>query len=362
MGNCRCNLIIYISQDPAPPPAAPRLRRPMGGQQRERGGARRQLVLVHFPTKKGLTNKKKFLLTGTGQPTTTAPTQVGIFLHIFCFPICVFYLWFHSDDYLELYVDTIKARVEAEDPSRPFLVSSPTNGIESEDEGYLVKIGKRVFFLKKFLSFLGNQSPLTPVTPTSGTSTTTTTPTTTGITRFTRQTGSHPSMGSRWGILIFNTIFFPFLKKTGKLTCVDWRKLLLTVLPILRGAPQILWGGGLEALLRLHIPRTQFGSTLLQRWKIFFIAEGRESKLGFAFSRMKYFRPFFPAEAAPPERERGASGTGFENMEKKSSLKMCEIHLCADWDEDGPPLRTGIGHRGGIQGVPLPGADIPGLN
>ena len=85
-------ILLFISQDPAPPPAAPRLRRPMGGQQRERGGARRQLVLVHFPTKKGLTNKKKFLLTGTGQPTTTAPTQVGIFLHIFCFPICVFYL------------------------------------------------------------------------------------------------------------------------------------------------------------------------------------------------------------------------------------------------------------------------------
>ncbi len=46
-------------------------------------------------------------------------------------------------------MDTIKARVEAEDPSRPFLVSSPTNGIESEDEGYLVKIGKLGCFFKK---------------------------------------------------------------------------------------------------------------------------------------------------------------------------------------------------------------------
>ncbi len=69
----------------------------------------------------------------------------------------------YAEDYVALYVDTLKQRVEAEDPSRSFLVSkkelqtyctvkllltnniscvnvkvsSPTNGVESEEEGYL---------------------------------------------------------------------------------------------------------------------------------------------------------------------------------------------------------------------------------
>ncbi|XP_037098092.1 beta-mannosidase [Syngnathus acus] len=54
--------------------------------------------------------------------------------------------WFHIPiwkrpvyfkDYVTLYVDNIMAVVKQEDPSRPFLVSSPTNGAESEREGYV---------------------------------------------------------------------------------------------------------------------------------------------------------------------------------------------------------------------------------
>uniref|UniRef100_A0A8C5NAY2 Beta-mannosidase n=1 Tax=Gouania willdenowi TaxID=441366 RepID=A0A8C5NAY2_GOUWI len=40
-------------------------------------------------------------------------------------------------DYVTLYVDNIKKLVEEEDQSRPFLVSSPTNGAESEQEGWV---------------------------------------------------------------------------------------------------------------------------------------------------------------------------------------------------------------------------------
>ncbi|XP_061699522.1 beta-mannosidase isoform X3 [Syngnathoides biaculeatus] len=40
-------------------------------------------------------------------------------------------------DYVSLYVDNVMALVKQEDPSRPFLVSSPTNGAESEREGYV---------------------------------------------------------------------------------------------------------------------------------------------------------------------------------------------------------------------------------
>ncbi|XP_061651475.1 beta-mannosidase [Phyllopteryx taeniolatus] len=54
--------------------------------------------------------------------------------------------WFHIPswrrpvylkDYVKLYVDNIMALVKQEDPGRPFLVSSPTNGAESEREGYV---------------------------------------------------------------------------------------------------------------------------------------------------------------------------------------------------------------------------------
>uniref|UniRef100_A0A3Q3XH45 Beta-mannosidase n=1 Tax=Mola mola TaxID=94237 RepID=A0A3Q3XH45_MOLML len=40
-------------------------------------------------------------------------------------------------DYVTLYVDNIRAIVQKEDQSRPFLVSSPTNGAESEQEGWV---------------------------------------------------------------------------------------------------------------------------------------------------------------------------------------------------------------------------------
>ncbi|XP_077419388.1 beta-mannosidase [Vanacampus margaritifer] len=56
--------------------------------------------------------------------------------------------WFHIPDwqrpvylkdYVTLYVDNIMAIVKQEDPSRPFLVSSPTNGAESKQEGYVAR-------------------------------------------------------------------------------------------------------------------------------------------------------------------------------------------------------------------------------
>uniref|UniRef100_A0AAZ3R820 Beta-mannosidase n=1 Tax=Oncorhynchus tshawytscha TaxID=74940 RepID=A0AAZ3R820_ONCTS len=40
-------------------------------------------------------------------------------------------------DYVTLYVDNIRAIVQKEDGSRPFLVSSPTNGVESQQEGWV---------------------------------------------------------------------------------------------------------------------------------------------------------------------------------------------------------------------------------
>lgn len=38
---------------------------------------------------------------------------------------------------MELYVNTIRKEVLANDQSRPFLVSSPTNGLQSEKDGYV---------------------------------------------------------------------------------------------------------------------------------------------------------------------------------------------------------------------------------
>lgn len=43
----------------------------------------------------------------------------------------------YKTDYIELYVKTIQQVVEHEDQSRPYLTSSPTNGVESIDEGYV---------------------------------------------------------------------------------------------------------------------------------------------------------------------------------------------------------------------------------
>ena len=42
----------------------------------------------------------------------------------------------YKEDYLRLYKDTIQKTVSVEDPSRPFLMSSPSNGIiETENAG-----------------------------------------------------------------------------------------------------------------------------------------------------------------------------------------------------------------------------------
>ncbi|PNF17252.1 Beta-mannosidase [Cryptotermes secundus] len=45
----------------------------------------------------------------------------------------------YKADYIKLYVDTIRPVVLAEDSTRPYIVSSPTNGIESEREGYIAE-------------------------------------------------------------------------------------------------------------------------------------------------------------------------------------------------------------------------------
>lgn len=43
----------------------------------------------------------------------------------------------YKQDYVKLYVDTIKPIVEANDPTRTYVVSSPSNGIKSEEEGFV---------------------------------------------------------------------------------------------------------------------------------------------------------------------------------------------------------------------------------
>lgn len=45
----------------------------------------------------------------------------------------------YKKEYIKLYVDTIKPIVEALDPGRRYLVSSPSNGLESEKEGYIAE-------------------------------------------------------------------------------------------------------------------------------------------------------------------------------------------------------------------------------
>lgn len=46
---------------------------------------------------------------------------------------------FFVSDYIALYVKTIRKIVTEEDPTRNYLVSSPTNGLESEKENYIAK-------------------------------------------------------------------------------------------------------------------------------------------------------------------------------------------------------------------------------
>lgn len=45
----------------------------------------------------------------------------------------------YRQDYIILYVDTIREIVRKEDPSRPFVVSSPSNGKASEEEGHIAR-------------------------------------------------------------------------------------------------------------------------------------------------------------------------------------------------------------------------------
>jgi len=39
----------------------------------------------------------------------------------------------------KLYIDTIRETLEEEDKSRPFLSSSPSNGVDTEKEGWIAK-------------------------------------------------------------------------------------------------------------------------------------------------------------------------------------------------------------------------------
>ncbi|KAH3701562.1 hypothetical protein DPMN_076550 [Dreissena polymorpha] len=43
----------------------------------------------------------------------------------------------YKADYLKLYIDTVRSIVMAEDTSRPFLASSPSNGVETQAEGWV---------------------------------------------------------------------------------------------------------------------------------------------------------------------------------------------------------------------------------
>ncbi|XP_059478793.1 beta-mannosidase [Neocloeon triangulifer] len=43
----------------------------------------------------------------------------------------------YKDQYIQLYVDTLKPLVNIEDPTRAYLVSSPSNGIKSEEDGFI---------------------------------------------------------------------------------------------------------------------------------------------------------------------------------------------------------------------------------
>ncbi|ESO87028.1 hypothetical protein LOTGIDRAFT_183459 [Lottia gigantea] len=52
----------------------------------------------------------------------------------------------YKKDYLTLYIDTIKPVVTLLDPSRPFVSSSPSNGPETEKEGWIAKNPQSDFF------------------------------------------------------------------------------------------------------------------------------------------------------------------------------------------------------------------------
>jgi len=45
----------------------------------------------------------------------------------------------YQADYVKLYVDNIRAIVMTEDTSRPFVTSSPSNGVKTATEGWIAK-------------------------------------------------------------------------------------------------------------------------------------------------------------------------------------------------------------------------------
>jgi len=49
-------------------------------------------------------------------------------------------------DYIALYVNTIKKIVTEEDKTRNYLVSSPTNGLKSEEENYIANNPQSAFY------------------------------------------------------------------------------------------------------------------------------------------------------------------------------------------------------------------------
>lgn len=66
------------------------------------------------------------------------------FAAVFEYCLCVFrwqvgYYERYYNDYVKLYVKTIREVVLREDTSRPFVSSSPSNGVESEQEGWVAQ-------------------------------------------------------------------------------------------------------------------------------------------------------------------------------------------------------------------------------
>lgn len=45
----------------------------------------------------------------------------------------------YKSDYIKLYVDTIRPVIYKHDDTRPYVVSSPSNGLMTENEGYISK-------------------------------------------------------------------------------------------------------------------------------------------------------------------------------------------------------------------------------
>lgn len=52
----------------------------------------------------------------------------------------------YAKDYVELYVNTVRDEALKYDNTRDFLTSSPTNGIESESEGYIAQNPYSLFY------------------------------------------------------------------------------------------------------------------------------------------------------------------------------------------------------------------------